>query len=209
MIVAQGLANLIARGADAGEVRGGLHRRLARHALDERVGALPGRAAGAVSDGDEGGIERLEARGGLPQVRLHLRRLRREKLERDMDLGAGAAQGKGLHRPSGKLRVVFWKSSEITRGSSAIHSATVSLPDSPLAGGTRSMRMAVKARLGEIVLDLVDPEAEPAVGEFIAQEFLVVGVEIDHHEPSAGRERARLLQRAREPDRRGSAEPGG
>ena len=79
----------------------------------------------------------------------------------------------------------------MTRGSSAIHSTTVSLPASPLAGGTRSERMAVEARLGQIALDLVGGEAEPAMGELVAQEFLVMGVEVDHCEPPAGRQRPR------------------
>ena len=79
------LANLVARGADAGEMRGGLHRRLAHQPGDRGVGALAGRAARAVGDGDEGGVERLEPARRLPQVRLHLRRLRREELERDPD----------------------------------------------------------------------------------------------------------------------------
>src|SRR6202044_4281276 len=114
------------------------------HALDQRMGALARRAAGAVSDRDEGGIERLETRGRLPQVRLHVRAFRREKLEGDTNLRAGAAQRKGFRSHHANSVSRFRKSSEMTRGSSAIHSATVSLPASPLAGGTRSMRMAVR-----------------------------------------------------------------
>ena len=144
MIVAKRLANFITCGADTGQMRRGLHRRLARHAFDQRVGALAGRTAGAVSDRHEGGIQWLEARGRFPQVRLHVRVFRREKLERDMNLRPGAAQRKGFRSHQANSVSLFRKSSEMTRGSSAIHSATVSLPASPLAGGTRSRRMAAR-----------------------------------------------------------------
>ena len=85
----------------------------------------------------------------------------------------------------------------MTRGSSAIHSATVSLPASPGGGRNTLARGRGEARLGEIAFDLVDGEAEPAMGELVAQEFLLMGVEIDHHEPPAGRERPRRFVSAR------------
>ena len=48
-----------------------------------------------------------------------------------------------------------------------------------------------EARLGEIALNLFDREAKPTMRELVAQEFLVVGVEINHREPPAGRQRPR------------------
>ena len=47
------------------------------------------------------------------------------------------------------------------------------------------------------------------MGEIGAQEFLVMGVEIDDGEPPAGGKRARGFAQAPAPDRRGSAAPGG
>ena len=79
----------------------------------------------------------------------------------------------------------------MTRGSSAIHSATVSLPASPFAGGDALRANRGQTRLGEIALDLVDREAEAPMRELVAQEFLVMGGEIDHQEPPARPQRPR------------------
>src|SRR6185437_4506301 len=141
MVGAKRLANVIARGADAGQMRGGLHGRFPRDALDQRMSALAGGAAGAVGDGHEGGAQGFEPSRRFPQVRLHFRGFRREELERDLDLRSGAAQRDCFHSHQANSASALGKTSEMTRGSSAIHRTTVSLPASPLAGGTRSERM--------------------------------------------------------------------
>ena len=59
-IAARDLVDLVARGADAGEMRGGLDRGLAQDARDGGMGALAGRAAGAIGHGDEIRAQRRE-----------------------------------------------------------------------------------------------------------------------------------------------------
>ena len=66
-IVGDDLVDLGARGLDAGQVRGRPERRFAQHAQDGAVGAFARRAAGAIGDGDELGIQRLEPADGQPQ----------------------------------------------------------------------------------------------------------------------------------------------
>ena len=106
-----------------------------------RMGAFAGRPAGAVGHRDEGGVQRLEPGRRLPQVRLHLRafwagrtRTRPEPRVPARLRGTGFAAIRRTPRRSWGIE------SEMIRGSSAIHSATVSLPASPAAGGTRSER---------------------------------------------------------------------
>ena len=179
VIVAKRLVDLAARGADAGQMRRGLHRRFAHDALDRRMGALARRAAGAIGDRDETGLSGSSRSIASHKVRLHLLGLGREELERDLDRRAGAAEGDRFRGHQANSRRRFGKASEMTRGSSASQNATVSLPASPLAGGTTLHADAGEPRLGKIALDLVDREAEAAMRELLAQEFLVVGVEID------------------------------
>ena len=62
------------------------------------------------------------------------------------------------------------------------------MPASPLAGGNTLDADTGETGLGEVVLHLVDREAEATMSKLIAQEFLVVGVEIDHREPAARRQ---------------------
>src|SRR5579862_282740 len=70
--------------ADAGEMRGGLERRLVDDALDCGVGALARAAAGAVGDGDKGRLERLQAFDCLPQRLFRFVGLGRREFERDV-----------------------------------------------------------------------------------------------------------------------------
>src|SRR5271168_4265115 len=145
VIGAQRCANFLLRGADAGKMRRRLHRRLAYNTLDQGVSAFAGRTAGAVGHGDKCGVQRLEPGRRLPQVRLHLRGLRREELERDVNMRSGAAaQRNGLGGHQANSTSLLGNESEMTRGSWAIHSTTVSLPASLLAGGTRSERTLVR-----------------------------------------------------------------
>src|SRR5437763_8310976 len=69
-------------------MRGGFERRLIADPAHGRVGALAGRAAGSVSNGDEARRQRFEPFDDLPEARLHLRRLWREELERHARRGA-------------------------------------------------------------------------------------------------------------------------
>ena len=88
-------------------MRGRRERGLGQDALDGRVRALARRAAGAVGDRDEVGLQRRKPRDRLPQRLLHLLGLRREELEGDADAAlvagveaAGAGRGR---RSSGDL----------------------------------------------------------------------------------------------------------
>src|SRR5262249_38814298 len=76
--------DLAARGADAGQVRGRDKARLAEDAGDGRVRALAGRTAGAVGHRNEIGGKRRQPVDRLPEIALHLLRLGRKKLERDL-----------------------------------------------------------------------------------------------------------------------------
>ena len=163
VIGAERPADFVLRRADAGQMRGGLHRRFAHEPRDGRVRALAGRAAGAVGDRDEVRVERLEPLRRLPEVRLHLRRLRREELEGDANGRAGSAQRNGLGHQANSTSL-FGKESEMIRGSSASQSATVSLPDSPFAGGTRFGANADEPGLGEEAFDLRDRRSRAAGG---------------------------------------------
>ncbi len=84
-IAARDFIHLFARRADAGEMRSRLDRGFADDAGDRRVGAFPGGAAGAISDGDEFRLQRREALDRVPQRRLHFRRFWREEFEGHVD----------------------------------------------------------------------------------------------------------------------------
>ncbi len=77
--------------------------RFGQDALDRRMGALAGRAAGAVGHRDEIRRQRRQPRDRLPQRLLHLRRLRREEFERDMQPASVAGAASGL-RAAGSSR---------------------------------------------------------------------------------------------------------
>ena len=77
--------DLIARRADASEMRGRRQRGLGEDALHRRVRALARRAARAVRDRDEIRPQGAKPLDRVPQRALHLVGLRREELERDVD----------------------------------------------------------------------------------------------------------------------------
>ena len=83
VIAVDDLVDLPARGADAGQMCGRQQRGFPEDAGDGRMGALAGRAAGAVGHGDEFRVERGEPVDGLPEIALHLFRLGRKELEGD------------------------------------------------------------------------------------------------------------------------------
>src|SRR5512133_1391918 len=87
-IIAGNAVDLFAARGDTGQMRGGLERRLIADPAHGRVGALAGRAAGSVSNGDKARRQRFEALDDLPETRLHFRRLRGEELEGDAGRGA-------------------------------------------------------------------------------------------------------------------------
>src|SRR5579871_5622996 len=142
-IIAHHLVDLLAARLDASEMRGGNERGLAEDALDGRVRALARRAAGAVGDGDEARRQRRQALDRIPQVLLHLLRLRREELEGDADrtgiavVEASRAGGGFSHhatsRPTSAISV---------RGSRASHSETAILPSDP-SSGTRLLKLVI------------------------------------------------------------------
>ena len=72
VIAAHDGVDLLARRGDAGQMRGRRQRRLGQNALDRRMGALAGRAAGAIGDRDELRRQRRQPLDRLPQGLLHL-----------------------------------------------------------------------------------------------------------------------------------------
>jgi hypothetical protein len=98
-VVVDHLVDLGAAGADAGQVRGRLQRGLVEDPLDGAVGALAGRAPGAVGHRDEGRVQRGQTGDRLPQALFHLLGLRRKELERHARTdGAGGALAGAGHR---------------------------------------------------------------------------------------------------------------
>ena len=87
------LVDLGAGGGDAGQMRRRLQTGLVDHALDGVVGALAGRAAGAIGHGDERRTERLQPAHAVPQIDLHLLVLRRKELEGDARTARAVAAG--------------------------------------------------------------------------------------------------------------------
>src|SRR5256885_16357410 len=81
-IVAGNAVDLFAARGDAGQMRGGFERRLIADPAHGRVGALAGRAAGSVSNGDEARRQRFEPFDDLPEARLPLPRPWPAELER-------------------------------------------------------------------------------------------------------------------------------
>ena len=84
-IAARDCVHLLAGGADAGEMGGRLEPGLPADARDRGMGAIAGRAAGAVSDRNEARGKRLQPLDRRPQLLGHLIGLRREELERDLE----------------------------------------------------------------------------------------------------------------------------
>ena len=177
---------------------------------DRRVGALARRAAGAVGDRDEGRVERLEPPRRLPQVRLHLRRLRREELERDADRRARPARAGRAWRASGELRVGFLKS---VRNDARVLGDPQR--DRQLAGFAgrrgRPASTATAARPASARKPSISASGKPSRrwAKSVRRNSCVMGVEIDDHQPARGRERARGLVQRPGRDRRGSAAPDG
>src|SRR5690606_7460288 len=89
------LVDLASRGADAGQMRRRAQAGFLQDADHGVVGALAGRAAGAIGDRDEARIERRQAQHAAPQAFLHLRRLGREELEGDLQR-PGTPRGIGI-----------------------------------------------------------------------------------------------------------------
>ncbi len=83
VIARDDVVDLALRRADAGQMRGRDQAGLFQDAGDGGMGALAGRAAGAIGHRDEVGAERRQPLDGLPQAALHLLGLRREELEGD------------------------------------------------------------------------------------------------------------------------------
>ena len=116
-------------GLDAGQVRGGLQGRLLQHPQHGAVGAVAGRAAGAIGHRDEGRVQRLQPADRLPQALLGLRRLGRRELEGDARARGAPptpARATGPRRPwptsvCGAHAALLWRS----RPRSAVQILTV------------------------------------------------------------------------------------
>src|SRR4051794_30578642 len=95
--------------------------------------ALAGRAAGAVGDGDEVGLERSQPRDRFPQRLLHLLAFRREEFEGDADapLVAGLDEAAGsrgrVHQATSRAGAGVGSAS-MMRGSRPSQSETAILP---------------------------------------------------------------------------------
>ncbi|MGY4367588.1 hypothetical protein ACVW1A_003653 [Bradyrhizobium sp. LB1.3] len=83
VIAVDDLVDLAARGADAGQMRGRQQRGFLQDTRDGRVGALTGRATGAISHRDEFRVERGQPVDGVPEIALHILGLGRKELEGD------------------------------------------------------------------------------------------------------------------------------
>ncbi len=93
-----------ARVADAGQVRHDLEAKPV--AQDEAVfeGALAGRAARAIGDGDEIGLIRGQRGGGVEDLARALGGFRREKLDRDEGAAGAKFGGDGLAGHEGRKK---------------------------------------------------------------------------------------------------------
>src|SRR3546814_19209493 len=98
--------DLLASRLDAGKMRGGLKRRLASDAFDRGVGALAGRAAGAIGDRDEARRERLQRLPRLPHGLLHLLRPGRDAFERDFTIPRAAGEERPPRTSTGERESV-------------------------------------------------------------------------------------------------------
>ena len=78
------VVDLALRGGDAGQVGGGVDAGFLLEARHGLVGALAGRAAGAVGHREEGRAQRRETLDGLPQGALGRLGLGRRELEGDL-----------------------------------------------------------------------------------------------------------------------------
>src|SRR5262245_11819585 len=130
-IIADDAVNLLASGGDAGEMGGRVQRRLAQHARNRGVGALAGRAAGAIGYGDIARSEWLEAADRAPQRLFHRLALRRKELERHIDRAATqqAALGFGCeHQAAASTLAFVLRFLAASAGFTPSHRDTVSLP---------------------------------------------------------------------------------
>src|SRR6202012_865586 len=80
----------------AGQMRGRQQVSLAENAGDGGMGALAGRAAGAIGHRNEAGIERLQAADGLPKTLLHVSGLRRKEFEGNRRLRRVGSGGQSI-----------------------------------------------------------------------------------------------------------------
>ena len=94
--------DLLARRADAGQVRDRVERRLAQQPADQRARGDPRLARGAVGDRDEVRVDRLERLDGGPQARRGVRVARREELEGDGRPVVGRLRARRRARRAGR-----------------------------------------------------------------------------------------------------------
>src|SRR5262245_14449803 len=130
-IVADDAVDLSAVGGDAGEMGGGGQRRLPQHAPDRGVGALAGRAAGAIGYRNVARPERLEPADRAPQRLFHRLAFRRKELERHVDRAAAeeAALGFGSEHQAAASTLAFaLRFLAAAAGFTPSHNETVSLP---------------------------------------------------------------------------------
>ena len=166
--------------------------RLREDALDGRVGALAGRAAGAVGHRDEIRLQRREPRDRFPERLLHLRGLRRKKFERDVQCGARRRRRRSGWRAAHSSR-------HLARGRLRQHDARIAgEPQRHRDLAFRSGRQGllphhVEARGFEPLRHRLGGKAEPAMGVLFAQEFEIVRREVDDQQPAARPQHARRL----------------
>ena len=177
VIAADHVVDLVARRADAGEMRGRRQFGFGEDTLHRRVGALARRAAGAIGDRDEVRPQRREALDRFPERILHLVRLRWEELERDAD--ADAAVAAGAHEISD-----HHATSCARRRENQPRIAREPERDRDLAVGAglgreRPVQRDVQARRRHPLRHSLGREAETQVRVVLAQEFKVMRREVD------------------------------
>ena len=163
-IVADDSVDFFPRGGDAGQMRGGLDRGLVDDPRHRRMGALAGRATGAISHRDKTWTQRREPFDRFPEGCLHRLGRRRKKLERDGNIGTDRAactrKTTRLHFVHANSRVVTGSGSAITRGSRPSQSETVSLLASPRPG-TRSS-LVIKSSPAAAMKPAISSAAKPS-----------------------------------------------
>ncbi len=192
-------------------MRGRRQHGLGEDALHRGVGALAGRAAGAVGHRDEIRRAAAPAARSTPTATASISAVLAERIRtRRADPGRAPAETKRLMRgsfitPPRVLPVVGCAST--MRGSRASQSETAILPSGP--GGNVCCRSDVEAGGFQPLRHRLGGEAEPAMGVLLAQEFEIVRREVDDQQagrPAAARAPPRGWRARR---RRGSAAPDG
>ena len=181
-IIAGDLVDLLARRADAGQMRGRGQLGFLDDPLDGGVGALAGRTAGAVGHRHEARMQRSERLDRLPQRRRHRVALRRKEFEAHVDIAARF--GEQRHRIGHAARRWRWRAPALGpapqgHGQLAAFEMLDMVGREPGGGEPRRHHLVL--------------ETKPDVRVAGAQVLALVRREIGHQQGSAGRKHPRRL----------------